>query len=131
MSRRTSLSRLLPIDTIIELLAATFEGWPFCQPSRPPTAGSVARIEERFAVKLPSLLLQVARSNASYGYWFNSVGNDYGNSNHILGPTPTSGVVAFPRYVVFAQGFDGECDAWDLGDPGVGGGTADRVLSRQ
>jgi len=114
-------SRLLPVETIIELLPATFEGWPFCQPSRPPTAASVARVEARFGIKLPGLLLEVARSNPSYGYWFNSIGNDYRNPNHILKVNASFRARGVPdRYVVFAQGFDDECDAWDLGELGFG-----------
>src|SRR4051794_39382000 len=78
-------TRLLPIGSILKLLPATFEGWPFCQPSRPPTAHSVSRVETRLGIKLPAPLLEVARSNPSYGCWFNSIGNDYRGPDHILG----------------------------------------------
>ena len=65
----------------------------------------------------------MARSNPSYGYWFNSIGNDYRGPNHILGVNASFRTRGVPeRYVVFAQGFDGECDAWDLGEPCMGEG---------
>ena len=109
---------LLPIESILKLLPATFEGWPFRQPSRPPTARSIVRVEQGLGIKLPSLFLEVARSSPSYGYWFNSIGNDYRGPNHILGVNASFRARGVPdRYVVFAQGFDGECDAWDLGEP--------------
>ena len=121
-SHPTGSSRLLPIESILKLLPAIFEGWPFCQPSRPPTADEVSRVETRLGVKLPTLLLEVANSHPSYGYWFNSIGNDYRGLNHILGVNADFRERGVPdRYVVFAQGFDGECDAWDLGEPCSGG----------
>ena len=120
--RPSGSSRLLPTETILKLLPATFEGWPFCQPSRPPTPKSVYRVETRLRVKLPNLLLEVARSHPSYGYWFNSIGDDFRGPNHILGVNASFRARGVPdRYVVFAQGFDGECDAWDLGEPCSGG----------
>lgn len=80
-------------------------------------------MEERLAVKLPDLLLEVARSNDSYGYWFNSIGNDYRNPNHILNVNAAFRKRGMSvRYVIFAQGFDGECDAWDLAELAIGGG---------
>ncbi len=121
-SRPSASSRLLPIETILKLLPAIFEGRPFCQPTRPPTRNSVSRVEKSLGVKLPNLLLEVARSHPSYGYWFNSIGNDYRGCNHILGVNASFRERGVPnRYVVFAQGFDDECDAWDLGEPCSGG----------
>jgi len=121
-SHPSAPSRLLPVETILKLLPATFEGWPFGQPSRPPTPRSISRVETGLGIKLPNLLLEVARSNPSYGYWFNSIGNDYRGPNHILRVNASFRALGVPdRYVVFAQGFDGECDAWDLGEPHSGG----------
>lgn len=118
----TPRATLLPVEAIIALLPATFEGWPFCQPARPATDASVARIEAQLAVTLPPLLLRISGESASYGYWFNSVGNDYRNENHILRTNERFRAVGVPdRYVIFAQGFDGECDAWDLGSPLIDG----------
>jgi hypothetical protein len=108
-------ARLLPVDMIVSLLPATFEGRPFEQPARPPTGRSVRRIERELNVVLPELLLTVARANGSYGYWFASLGEDYRNGNHILRVNRwlrETGVP--PHLVVFGRGFDGECDAWDL-----------------
>lgn len=110
--------RLLPVETILAVVPACFDGWVSYAHlmARPPTRASVRRVERELPIRLPTLLLAIARASRSYGYWFNSLGNDYADGGHILATNAALRAAGLDgRYVVFAQGFDGEYDAWDLG----------------
>lgn len=114
----------LPRKVLLDLLPATFEPWGSLSmfPSRPPTAGSVERIESALRFKLPPLLIEVATACPAYGGWFNSIGDDYENNYHILSMNAALHAGGLPlRYVLLNHGHDGDCDAWDLEAPPIGG----------
>src|SRR6476620_8638355 len=107
---------LLSKDVLLDLLPASFEPWGVSAwyPSRPPTGPSIARIESELGVRLPALLLDVARACPAYGGWFGSIGDDFTSDNHILAINRSFRADGLPlRYVLLNHGHDGNCDAWD------------------
>jgi len=115
---------LLSKDVLFELLPAAFGPWGNSSwyPSRPPTEASIGRIERELGVRLPALLVDVARACPSYGGWFGSIGDDFDSHNHILSINRTFREEGLPpRYVVLNHGHDGDCDAWDTQTPPIEG----------
>src|SRR3954471_11917246 len=112
--------QLLPKDVLLELLPASFAPWGASAwyPSRPPTGPTIARVESELGVRLPALLLDVARACPAYGGWFGSIGDDFDSHNHILAINRAFRAEGLPpRYVLLNHGHDGDCDAWDTGAP--------------
>jgi hypothetical protein len=112
----TSPAKLLPKETLLELLPASFEPWGSSSwyPSQPPTDASVQRIAAELRVEVPSLFIEIARACLSYGGWFGSIGDDFASHNHLLSINRAfreEGLT--PRYVLLNHGHDGDCDAWD------------------
>lgn len=83
----TPPAQILPRDTLLGLLPASFEPWGGSNwyPLRPPTDAGVQRIESELGVRLPALLVEIARACPSYGGWFGSIGDDFDSHNHVLG----------------------------------------------
>lgn len=114
----TSPMRHLPREILFDLLPAAFEPWGSSGgcPPRPPTPESISRIESTLRITPPALFIEVAKACSSYGGWFNSIGDDYENHQHILSLNAAfHGGGLATRYVLMTHGHDGDCDAWDLG----------------
>lgn len=112
----TTPAQLLPKETLLELLPASFEPWGASSwyPSRPPTDASVNRIATELGVEVPALLVEIARACTSYGGWFGSIGDDFASHNHLLSINRSFREEGLnPRYVLLNHGHDGDCDAWD------------------
>lgn len=110
----TSHTRRLPKEIMLGLLPAAFEPWGSLE-SRPPTDESIRRIESTLRIKLPALFVEVANACSSYGGWFNSIGDDYENHQHILSLNAAFHAEGLAtRYVLMTHGHDDDCDAWDL-----------------
>jgi hypothetical protein len=112
----TSPSQLLPRDTLLDLLPASFEPWGSSSwyPSQPPTEASVRRIAAELGTEVPALFIEIARACPSYGGWFGSIGDDFARHNHLMSINRAfreEGLA--PRYVLLNHGHDGDCDAWD------------------
>lgn len=87
-----------------------------------PTVRSAHRIGRELHLQIPTLLIQVAQRCPEYGEWFGGLGEDYSGPSHILTNNHALHRDGLPaRYVIFNQGYDGDCDCWDLGESPVDG----------
>lgn len=96
--------------------------YPHKGASAAPTARSIHHIERKLQVRIPHLLVEVAKLCPTYGSWFSDLSETFKDPEHILANNYTFHRMGLPaRYVIFNRGFDGDCDCWDLENSPVGG----------
>lgn len=82
-ARRAIPAPFTPLQERIEAYDEA-TGWLRDEPHRKPTAFSLARIEQHFGLRLPRLLVELARTSKSFNSIFASLGPDYQAKDHII-----------------------------------------------
>ena len=104
---------LAPLTPFQELIAAYDQAvdrsWD--EPHRRPTPFSIKRIEQHFGLRLPPLLIELARASKSFSSIFTSLGADYEAHDHIVRVNSywrrRRRTRRIPRsYVILTQGHD-------------------------
>jgi hypothetical protein len=119
---------VIPFEALVELFTIAIEPWGLhaWYHVKPPTAHSIARIEEELGLTIPPDLIKIASRCPAYGGWLAGIGDDYDHTCHILSlnrafhegdelpPLPA-------HFVLLNHGHDGDCDCWDVRTTGANG----------
>jgi SMI1 / KNR4 family (SUKH-1) len=89
------------------------------KPALPPTDESITFINRELGIKLPQSFVDFARQCDCYGWYFNSIGEDYDSYWHILTRnrvfhTDAEGYTPLPGHlIIIDSGHDGDCNCFD------------------